>query len=55
MQCTAGGSAHAINSRRGILGFFDSSSSDFQSDNGLSEAQRFYETKKHVGRRMKLK
>ena len=55
MQCTAKGSKHAINSRAGIIGFFNSGSCESESDNGLSEAQRFYETNRHVGRRFKLK
>ena len=54
-QCTAKGSKHAINSRAGIIGFFNSGSCEFESDNGLTEAQRFYETNRHVGRRFKLK
>lgn len=35
---------HGINSRAGIMSFFNAGSSAYVSDNGLTEAQRYFQT-----------
>jgi len=41
-----------LDSRKGIMSFFNAGSSLFASDNGLAEAQKFYQSKR--GKRANL-
>ena len=54
LQCTAGGSPHAINSRKGIISFFNTGSGPFESENGMTDAQRFFETTRLGSRKFKI-
>ncbi|PRW20502.1 flagellar associated [Chlorella sorokiniana] len=45
---------HAINSRKGLLGFFAAGASDHVSDQGLAEAARYHETVRPLEGRMRI-